>query len=219
MRLALSVFSSLLVVAQLASAGLVIVQEADHLGPDAGRTRMTLNISGERARIDVGDQLSSIVDLKSGNVTSLMHPQKIAMQLPKEALAAIREKAAEKTEKPDLEPTGKKETINGYACTEYAGTLQGLAVTYWVTNDVPDQKAILDQMAKLAGSSDIFKGALASGADFPGFPIRTTVTSPQLGTSTMTVISIRKADLPDSEFEIPAGYQTLKSPLPGAGGN
>ncbi len=206
--------------AQLARAGLVIVQEVDQLGPMASKTLMTMQISGERARVDVGDQLSSIVDLSAGTVTSLMHAQKIAMQLPKGALDALQQKSP--SEKPDLKPSGKKETINGYICAEYTGTLQGLAVKYWVTRDIPNQQEILEQMSRLSGGgSDPFKAALASGADFPGFPIRTTVTVPQIGTSTMTVVSIKNADIPESTFQIPPDYKAMAAPalpLPGTPG-
>jgi hypothetical protein len=212
MRRSLLLIAVLAVGIHGAIAGLIIVQEADQLGPMSGKTKMTMSISGERARVDVGDQLSSIVDLSGGTVTSLMHAQKIAMQLPKAAVEAFKQKAAVKTGKPDLKPTGKKETISGYACEEYTGTLQGLNVTYWVTKDVPDQKEILAEMAKAGGGANPFKGAMADGADFPGFPIRTTVASPQFGNSTMTVVSIQHANVPDSLFQVPADYKSMALP-------
>lgn len=204
--------------AQLAQAGIVIVQEVDQVTPANGKTQMTMKLSGGHARIDVGDQFSSIVDLSTNTVTSLLHAQKLAMELPKGVFEAARKRAATPATKPDLKPTGKKETINGYVCEEYTGTLQGLAVTYWVTKDVPNQKEILAQMSQLSGGADPFKGALASGADFPGFPIRTIVKSPQMGSSTMTVLSIKNADLPDSTFAIPAGYKSMAVPAMPSGG-
>jgi hypothetical protein len=123
-------------------------------------------------------------------------------------------------EKPDLKPTGKKETINGFACEEYTGKMQGLDVTYWVTKDVANEKEILAQMGKLSGDGDPFKAALADGGDFPGFPIRTVIKAPQIGTSTMTVVSIKNEDVPDSAFEKPADYKTMAVPQmshPGGG--
>ncbi|MDD5198691.1 MAG: DUF4412 domain-containing protein [Terrimicrobiaceae bacterium] len=212
--------AALIAATHSATAGIVIVEEVDQTGPMPGKTPMTMTISGDRARIDVGRQLSSIVDLKAGTVTSLMHAQKIAMQLPKAALDAVKEKVAARGEKPDLKPTGKKETISGFACEEYTGAFQGLDVTYWVTRDVANQKEILEQMGRLSGDGDPFKAALAGGGDFPGFPIRTTVKSPQIGVSTMTVLSIKNADVPASQFEVPADYKTVAVPqMSQPGGN
>jgi hypothetical protein len=202
----------LLATAQLAHAGLVIVQEVDQGAATDGKMQMTVKISGPHARVDVGDQFSSIVDLSANTITSLLHPQKLAMELPKGAFEAAKKRAEAQTAKPDLKPTGKKETINGYACEEYTGTLQGLDVTYWITKEVPNQKEILAQMSQLSGGADPFKGALAGGGDFPGFPIRTIVKSPQMGSSTMTVLSIKNVDLPDSTFAVPAGYKAMSVP-------
>jgi hypothetical protein len=203
--------AALLIAVWSAQAGVVIVQEADSLA-GMGKATMTIKISEDRARVDMGSQISSIVDLKAGSVVSLMHPQKIAMELPKGALEAAKQKVAAHTDRPNLKPTGKKETINGFPCEEYVGTFQGLDVNYWVSKSVPHEKEILDQMAKLAGGNDPFKAALASGEDFPGFPIRTTVKSPQIGSTTLTVLSIKEEDIPDSDFKIPSGYKPMAVP-------
>jgi hypothetical protein len=205
-------FAAVLATAHLAHAGLIIVQEVDQITPADGKTQMTVKISGAHARVDVGNQFSSIVDLSTDTVTSLLHAQKLAMELPKGVFAAAKKNAAAHAAKPDLKPTGRKETISGYACEEYTGTFQDLDVTYWVTKDVPNQKEILAQMSQLSGGADPFKGALAGGGDFPGFPIRTVVKSPQMGSSTMTILSIKDADLPDSTFAVPADYKSMNVP-------
>jgi len=215
-----ALFVALLATAHLAHAGIIIIQEVDQVTPAEGKTQMTMKLSGGHARVDVGNQFSSIIDLSTNTVTSLLHAQKLAMELPKGVFEAAKKRASTQAAKPDLKPTGKKEMINGYACEEYTGTLQGLAVTYWVTKDVPNQKEILAQMSQLSGGADPFKGALANGADFPGFPIRTIVKSPQMGSSTMTVLSIKNADLPDSTFAIPADYKSMAVPaMPSPGGS
>lgn len=205
----------ILLVAALAApaawADVTIVQKAK--GPIAGDTELTMKVSGERARIDIGNQISSIVDLPAGRITSLMHSQKLAMELPGDALEKLKKKATASKEKPDLKPTGRTETISGYACAEYQGTFQGLDVTYWVTNDVPNQKAVLEQLGKLSGAGDPLQAALASGGDFPGFPIRTTIKSEQMGESTVTVVSIKEGAIAESEFQVPAGYKKMDVPV------
>lgn len=220
MKIPSLLFATLLAAASLSRAGIVIVQEADQLGGMPGKTELTMTLSGDRARVDVGQQLSSIVDTKSGKIVSLMHAQKMAMELPTGALEAVKQKVGTTKEKPDLKATGKKETINGFACEEYRGKMHGLEVTYWVTKDIANQQEILAQMSKLSGDGDPFKAALADGGDFPGFPIRTTIKSPQIGISTVTVVSVRNEDVPDSAFETPADYKKMEVPqtsLPGGG--
>ncbi len=212
---------ALLATAPLAGAGIILVEEAEQSsGPMPGKSQLTISVSGAQARVDVGKEISSIVDSKSGTVTSLMHLQKIAMQLPEGALDAIKKKTGQPKPKLVLKPTGKKETINGFQCEEYTGTMEGMKVAFWVTREVKNQKEILDQLAKLSGGNDPFKAALESGGDFPGFPIRSVVVSPLAGTSTMTVISVRNAEVPAATFEIPAGYKTMDIPKmsnPGGG--
>lgn len=204
----------ILAIAFSAKAGLVIVQEVKQSGPMPLDTQMTIKTEGDKIRVDVGKEISSIVDSESGSVSSLMHSQKIAMQLPKGALDAIKKKAsAEKSAGgPDIKPTGKKETINGFKCEEYAGTYQGLQVSYWVTQDVENAKTVMAQLSKLSGEADPFKGALKDGTDFPGFPIRTVVKSPQMGESTMTIVSINDEEIPEKEFEVPADYKSMSMP-------
>lgn len=204
---------AILAVARFAAADVVITEEAVQSGgPMPGKTQLTISVSGDHSRVDVGKEVSSIVDSKAGTVTSLMHAQKIAMQMPEGALDAIKKKTGQSKPKLDLKPTGKKETINGFDCEEFKGTVDGMRVSFWVTQDVQNQKEILDQIAKLSGGNDPFHSALESGADFPGFPIRSTVTSPQMGTSTMTVLSVKTEDLPASTFEIPVGYKMMDMP-------
>lgn len=209
----------LLLSAHLATAGVVIVEETvQPFGSMGGKNNVTISMSGDQARMDLGKTISTIVDSKSGEVTSLMHSQKMAMQLPKSTVDAMKNKLAQNQQKPDLKPTGKKETINGFACEEYTGTLQGLKVSFWVTQDVPHQKEILDQINKVGGTASPFQAALQSGKDFPGFPIRTTITLPNNGTATTTVVSIKEQDLPASTFAVPSDYKMMKMPvMPGAG--
>lgn len=209
----LSLLLVLLAGVAAATAGVVIVQEAEQRdGPMPGRTTLTMKLSGERARMDMGKEISSIVDFKSGSITSLMHAQKLAMALPASAVEAARKAAEGKHDKPDLKPTGRKETISGFACEEYTGTIQGMDVSYWITRDLRSQEAVLRQMSALSGNANPFQGALADGGDFPGFPIRTTIKTPQMGTSTMTVLSVTETEVPESEFTVPADYQTMAAP-------
>ena len=203
-----------------ASAGVVIKQTIEQTGPMPLNTDMTISVSGEDVRIDIGKDISTIVNSSSGEIVSLMHAQKMAMQLPKGTLDVVKEKAAENrsSTKPDIKPTGKSEEINGFHCEEYTGTYEGMNVTYWTTQDIRNTEEILAQLEKLSGEADPFKGAL-DGKSIPGIPIRTVVESPQIGKSTMTVQSIEEKNIPASEFDVPADYKTMQMPqMPSAPG-
>jgi hypothetical protein len=212
---------AILATARLATAGMIISEEVEQSkGPMPGKTQMTITASGDKMRVDVGKDLSSIVDSKTGTVTSLLHAQKMAMQLPEGALTAMKQKTAGPKAKPDLKPTGKKETINGFKCEEYKGTLDKMKVTFWFTKEVANQQEILAQLSQLSGGADPLTATLNSGGDFPGFPIRTCIEIPQMGKSTMTIISIKNEDVPDSAFEVPEGYKAMSIPKmsnPGGG--
>ena len=213
-------FSLVLLAVPFASAGVVILEEVEQTGgPTPGKMSLTIRASGDRTRVDVGDEVSSIVDAKTGTVTSLMHAQKMAMQLPEGTLAAVKQKSADT--KPDLKPPGKTETINGFKCEEYAGTIEKMKVSIWVTREVENAAEILEQLGKLSkGGADPLAAALQNSDHVPGFPIRTSVDVPKLGRSTMTILSIKHEDVPDTTFDLPAGYQTMDMPKtsnPGAG--
>jgi hypothetical protein len=208
---------------QLACAGLVIVEDLERTGgPTPGKDQLTITVSGEKNRMDIGKNISTIIDSKTGSTVALMHDLKMVMEVPAAIFDAIKKAGASAKEdsKLDLKPTGKKQTINGFACEEYAGKLKKMNVTFWVTNEIENQKEILDQLSKLQGDGDPFKGALADGKDFPGVPIRTIFKTNELGTTTMTITSIKNEEVPDSVFEIPADYKKMEMPqmqIPGGG--
>ncbi len=204
---------------QPALADLVIIQKVEQSGGQMPDTEMTVRIKGTKVRADVGEQLSTIVDSDGGDLVSLMHGQKTAMAMPSAAIEAMKAQMAPKegeVETPDLKPTGKTEEINGFKCEEYAGKFQGADVSYWVTKDIDNQQAILDQLAKLSGDADPFKGAFKKGEGFPGFPIRTEIEAPGAGKTVVTVVSVEEKALADSDFEIPADYKKMEMPkIPG----
>lgn len=208
-------------VSQLAHGGLVIQQEVEQsAGPMPGKMPLTIKVSGDKTRVDVGTEVSSIVDAKSGTVTSLLHSQKMAMKLPEGTLDSVRKKTAENKTAPDIKPTGKKETINGFECEEYAGTIEGMKVNLWVTRDVKNASQIIDQLGKISGGADPLMKALQSAGGVQGFPIRTVVDIPQTGKSTSTILSIKDEDVPESTFVVPDGYKSMDAPKmapPGGG--
>jgi hypothetical protein len=210
---------------ELACADITIVQQVEQSGPAAMNSEMTLKLKGDKVRIDVNPQLSTIYDVKSGDISTLVHPQKTVVTLPGEQVKRIREGAlAAVAGKPtdfELKPTGKKETINGFACEEYTTSFQGMDSTFWLTKDVPNKDRVLEQLSGLSGELDPLQGALKNTRKFPGFPVRTVLNDGRGGRTSVTLVSLKEAPIAASEFEVPSDYKAFAMPrmqLPGAGG-
>lgn len=180
---------------------------------------MTVRLKAERMRVD-HPQISSIVDLKTGDITSLVHQQKITMTIPGAFVKSMRQTlsgdSAESTKNVGTPtPTGRKETISGYACEEYEIRSNQAEVHVWTTKDLPNAENLMAQLSTLAGETDLFKGFLIR-SQVPGFPIRMIIDTPASGKTTITVVALSEDPIADSEFTVPEGYRTIQTPaLPG----
>ncbi len=199
----------------LARADLTIVQKVE--GND-GTQRITMKVKGDKARVEVSPQITTIIDGKSGEITNLLHDRKIVMHIPGDKAKAMAEMAKSfvKEEAPTQappKPTGKKETINGYATEEYVSDSPKFHASYWVATTYPNYQSILDQMSILQ------KGAFASVTKgmpdyhaLPGLPLRTKVKIPGQPEITSTIESVSLDPLPASDFATPDGYSEMKMP-------
>jgi hypothetical protein len=208
-----------------------------------GGNQATLFYDGGRFRIDAGNK-SYVLEFKTEKFLFIDHDQKkyasatldevIALQnqiletmkksvaqLPElqrkiaEAQIAKLEKSAKSKARPDVKKTGKKETINGYACE----------VVTWVDDFGDNEACIAEKMPVdvkgfLTESAALSKRLAEKGASnatptqallhLPGFPVRTKRTEkmgPQQMIS-MTEIKDMKAYTSNAEtFAAPKAYQ------------
>jgi hypothetical protein len=198
-----------------ARADLTIVQSVE--GAE-GLRKIKMEVKGDKARVDVSPQLTTIVDAKSGEVTNLVHERKIVMRIPAENARAMAEMAKSfvKEEVPNQgapKPTGKKQTIGGYETTEYVTDSPKFHASYWVATTYPDWHNILSQMTVLQ------KGAFASLTQgmpdyhaLPGLPLRTQVKVEGQPEITSTIESVSLAPVSDADFAVPSGYSEVKMP-------
>ncbi len=184
---------------------------------------MTMKIKGDNARMDmpspVGGNVTVIMNLKSGDMTTLMHAQKMAIKLnmndaKKQAEAA--QKAAgidpNKIEKPNA--TGTKEKVGAWDTEIYEFTLGGTKGKIWVAKDFPDAQAIKEQMLKMSNAAA--GGFDANKLDVPGMTVKTEIKTPA-GNMTTTLVKVSQDPVADGEFVLPEGYKERKMPaLPGA---
>ena len=196
------------VLATAAHADLTITQKVQQEAQPAAALTVTIKIKGQKMRMDASPKVSTIIDLKSGDMQNLMHDQKMVMTIPGALIKSMQQAPAAGTEGP--KPTGNKETISGFACEEYTLTSQGAKVNVWLTKDLPAAQKIMSEVAALS-PSDPFQIAL-QGQEIDGFPLRTVIETPGGGKTTMTVVAVNENPLADSEFSVPSGYKTMQMP-------
>ncbi len=198
-----------------ARADLTVVQTME--GTE-GINKITFKIKGDKARVEVNPQITTIVDAKTGDLTTLLNDQKTVMRISGERAKAMAEMAKSfvKQETPEQalpKPTGRKETINGYETEEYVSESPKYKASYWVAKTYPNFQNILQQMSLLqrGAFAEITKGMPDYHA-LPGLPLRTKIKTEGQAEITSTIASVSLAPLPASEFSIPADYSEMKMP-------
>lgn len=204
-------------------ADLTIVQKIDGAGQNL---ESTTKFKDNRTRVDATPGSSIIMDLKSGDIISVMHTQKSYMKISgamaQQAMEQMKKMQGEQKEKPQFVATGKKETISGYPAEEYTATVAGSKMSFWLTKALPDYQSALKQMSA-AFSQGPMAGMMQSlGLDLnalAGFPIRIVQDAGgQKMTSTVTSVSTKP--IAETEFAVPAGYKEINMSTltpPGAG--
>jgi hypothetical protein len=201
-----------------ARADLTLVQSVEG---SSGSNEMTMKLKGDKMRIDVSPQVTTIIDAKTGEMINLMNDQKKVMRISGEKVRATMEMAQQfKTKngkketkaKPTFVATGKKETINGYETEQYTWETPDFKATYWIALNYPDGAAILKQLQAI--NPDIWKTSntqMPDYRDFPGLPIKTLLL---IGGNpiTTTLTAVKQDPLSDADFTIPKDYQEMKLP-------
>lgn len=203
-------------------ADLTIIQKMDGLGGHVHD--VTTKMKGDKLRVEVNPQMTTIFDGKTGEMSTLMNDQKIVVRMSADKMKAALEmmnQFTDKTEKKEpaakakLVATGKREVIGGYETEQYVYDTPGFNVIYWIAPKFPDGGAILKQLQTV--NPDIWKTTKApipDYRDFPGLPVKTvmSVAGKQI---TITIVAVKKDPLSDADFTVPSDYQEMK--LPGMG--
>lgn len=222
-----TILSTLAVSAALltaARADLTVVQKIDASGQNL---QSTTEYKGAKTRIDAAPGMSIIMDLKSGDMINVMHAQKAYMKIPaamaQQAVDAMTKMAGDKGQaKPELKATGKKDTIGGYASDEYAATVAGKKMSFWLTKALPNWDGVLKEMTaamKQGPMASMMQGIGLDMSTLPGFPMRVAVEGGPGEGMTSTVVSVSSKPIADSEFAVPTDYKEMTIPnlTPGAG--
>lgn len=183
--------------------------------------RQIITVQGNLVRMDVGPQMSLVINNESGEQLMVFHFMKAfqrvsasqTKEVNEQALKQMKRSAAEHAGRdtaaspPTIKPSGRTEVICGYKTSEYIvpGPLGGTA-HHWVTTELPDVAALRAAMESAFSKSPVFQHQKRTFNEVPGFPIRTELESPQ-GKNTSTMLSIEKKAIPSDQFEPPAGYK------------
>jgi len=187
----------------------------------------TTKVKGNKVRVDIPEgpagAMSSIIDTTSGDSTTLLHAQKMAMKASSAQLkgaADAAKKAAGITssggDAPSPQATGQKEKVGGYDCEIYTWTDGGSSAKLWIAKDHP-QAAALKALDKQMRAGVL--GAMQSGPDtskLPGVAVKTEV-AVQGQKITTTVLSVKEQDVDAKDFDVPAGYQSISMPTAAPG--
>jgi hypothetical protein len=200
--------------ATVARADLTIVQKVQG---DRDTNNVTLQVKGDKARVEVNPAITTIIDGKTGDIVTLMNDQKKVIRISGERAQAMAQMAgvASKQDAADLTPkaTGKKEKINGYETEEYVSDSPHLHTSYWVAKNYPNYQSIIQQMMVLQkGAFAAMKRGLPDYSKLPGLPIRTEIKSGDKTAVTSTLVSVNFDPIPASTFDIPADYTEMKMP-------
>lgn len=180
---------------------------------------ITMKIKGDKARVDMPagpvGQMTMIIDGATGDVSTVMHGQKMVMKMSGAQLKAAVEQGkkatgAKESEKPKA--TGKSEKIGEWDAEIYEVKLGGMVGKIWVAKSFPNAEKMKAEMSKLSksmgqGEADPY------GLDLPGMPVKTELEGPApMGKMTVTITKAVEQAVDAKDFEIPADYQKIDMP-------
>lgn len=207
-------FICLLLASLCVRADVVIVEDVQANGQTQ---EITVKIKGGKIRTDVGKEMSAIMDLDSGDLTTIMHAQKMFIKMAgkmkaifEQAKKAQADAAASGTP-PKITDTGKQEKVGDYNTEIYTVESDRGKVTLWVTKDVPNYAAIKEEMKKLQALQAMSGKAETDTSKVDGVPVKVEAVVDGK-TITTNMVSIKQDQVDDAEFQTPADYKEMQMP-------
>lgn len=192
-----------------ARADIVMVNETNVGGV---KSTTTMSIHGDKVRTDNGAQTSVIMDTKTGDMTTLMHEQKMMMKSNAEQLkaaaAALGDKGAPggaEAMQPKITATGKKEKVQGYECEIYTMEIMGLSTKMWIAKDYPGYEKLKKELSVL---EKLGSPGAAKQPPLPGLALKTEMEQQGMKITT-ALVSLKEQPVDESIFSVPAGYKAL----------
>lgn len=180
---------------------------------------MTITSKGDKMRVDSGDVMSTIIDLKSKTHTMLIHGQKMMMKVDQFTMRSfgalvVGSDGDGKSGKSKLAPTGEVQRVGEWECSilEFENDVQ--VGKFWVAKAFPNYQeigAVFDRWGDAMGNGSL--GWRPKSAEVDGMIIRSQTEIMKRGkTMIMTLISATKTEVVESIFDIPTSYKQMKAP-------
>jgi hypothetical protein len=216
------VVMAILGMATLCFADITITQKVESgpmMGQPAKNTIQTMQIKGNKARIDHQDvaqyQILDLAAKKMYNVDS-EKKQAMVMSLDMVNAAGTMFKQMNKDAKLSVQNTGNTRTVNGFKCTDYIVSLtggMGMTSKQCITKDIDST----DFEAFRPYAEGIVKMLVGDNtAKLPqGMAVVTETQMTMMGQkidSKTELQSVKKEEIAPSVFEIPAGYEVKEVP-------
>jgi len=197
--------------------------EAAMESKSTGRNNVTVLLQGDALRMDFPGT-STLINLQNGEVTTVMHEQKMFMNIPLSGLelpAGFGDAAEDSTALPHVDAagaeedirfvsTGRRETISGFPCEEFQIASQP-TLRIWFTPESPMEKSFLERLTGLQGVRQTVPFMPGNALSLPGFPVRVVSDAPD-EPFTLTVLSVEPRSFTAADFAPPAGYQPFQLP-------
>lgn len=177
------------------------------------------SIKGTAIRIDMnaqGQSFASIMDLQKMEMLMLMPQQKMYMVMPlKDKIESAVDDALAK--EPNIEKTGRTETILGYKCDEYISKDRDVTTEIWLAEGL----GAFMGLGSGGGMGDMFGGGKKKASagweekfkGKAGFPLRVVSRDAKSReTFKMEATKIEPGTLPASLFQAPDGWQKFQMP-------
>jgi hypothetical protein len=193
------------ILVHIAQADIVLIQETS---VGEVKIRSTMSIKGDLTRTDSGTETSVIINTATGDMTTLMHEQKMVMTMNTKTLQTpppptVGGKPIE-IAPPKLTSTGKKEKVDGYECEIYTLESMGTVVRMWLTKDYPNQEKLKKQLEPL---QKMAAPGAPKAPEMPGMVIKSENEQGGLKYTTR-LISVEEKAVKDDAFKVPADYKS-----------
>lgn len=184
----------------------ITLEQDTYAGAAVTPMKSFMYIKGDKVRSDNGNSSSIIMDTATGDMTTLVHEQKMIIKTNTKELAAMRlntpaTDAAKTTTK--VTATGQKEKVDGYDCEIYLSENNGMVVKMWITLNYPNQDKLREQLKVMAKLAD---PTAEKQPDVPGIAIKTEFEQQGLKFTTK-LVSLKDGPIDDAKFAIPTDYK------------
>jgi hypothetical protein len=190
------------------SAHADITMEMKMESPYQNGTTLT-RIKGDKMRTDLGDTVTSYIDITTGDQVTVIHATKTVTRMSgaeiragveesKKAMAKLGGAAAVAANAPRFFPTGKEEKIGPYSAAVFTRTVQDAVTTVYIAKNFPNYAALKPELSvlnKLPGQE--------ADANLDGILVKS-VTEVAGTKTTMTLVSLKQAPLDAALFVPPA---------------